>query len=120
MNCAIGQGSMAGRCALNRGKLRIKIFTSSVLQSQKFVKSSRSSSGVSKSEEKIVVGGAETSLSSGRRRLRFGAFIAMFFPLRLGNVGATQLLMTKKTPQPIFAFGRAVISTRLRYRQTVE
>ena len=55
MNWAIGHGSSGGRCGPQLvGKWRIRTRTSSLLQSQKLVSSSRSSSGVSRSDEKVV------------------------------------------------------------------
>src|SRR5262245_26112445 len=56
MNWAIGHGSSGGRFARKCGKCRIKTRTNSLLQSQNVVSSSRSSSGVSNSEEKVVTG----------------------------------------------------------------
>ena len=55
MNWAIGQGSSGGLgWPAGRGKWRISTRTSSLLQSQKLVRSSRSSSGVSRSDEKVA------------------------------------------------------------------
>src|SRR6266849_5392284 len=74
MNCAMGHGSCGGRCCRRRGKWRMRTRTSSVLQSQKSESSERSSSGVSRSEEKTVVGVTATSFvadfAAGRFSLR--------------------------------------------------
>src|SRR5262249_42497306 len=69
-----------GRCARRRGKCRIMTLTSSLLHSQNDANSSRSSSGVSKSDEKMVVGTTETAESSGAAGWRFRrrAFITVF------------------------------------------
>src|SRR6516164_3528954 len=85
MNWAIGQGSCGGRCERSLGKWRIITLTSSVLQSQKPVNNSRSSSGVNKSEEKMVGVAKETVFPGAARRLRRLAFIAV-----LPNVDLTR------------------------------
>ena len=74
------QGGTMARASL--GKWRIKTLTSSLLHSQKSVEKFAFFFGGERSEEKIVVVGVETSLSSSdSRRLRFGAFIAINLPL---------------------------------------
>src|SRR5688572_707873 len=78
MNWAIGHGSSGGRCCRKRGKLRISTRTSSLLHSQKPASNSRSSSGVSRSEEKIVVGARATGSPCAGRRLRVRGFMAAF------------------------------------------
>src|SRR5260370_1135875 len=75
MNCAMGHGSGAGRCARMRGKCLIRTFTSSVLFSQNVAKSARSSSGVSKSDEKMVVVASKDTFSSGASGGRLRAFV---------------------------------------------
>src|SRR5262245_35774528 len=78
MNWAIGHGSSGGRCCRSRGKCRISTRTSSLLHSQKPVRSSRSSSGVRRSEEKMVVVGSRTTTSPcAGGRLRRRGFIAV-------------------------------------------
>ena len=69
--------------------------TSSVLQSQKLASSSRSSSGVSRSEENVttVVGSMATVVPGAARRFRCGGFMAIFSPCKIqlfqpnGSVG---------------------------------
>src|SRR5216684_9164944 len=79
MNCAIGHGSSGGRCWRSRGKCRMRTRTSSLLQSQKPDSSSRSSSGVSKSDEKTVgVGATATFPVSSADRLRRRGFMTVF------------------------------------------
>src|SRR5262249_52060685 len=51
---ASGHGSNGGRLARRLGYCRNRIRTSSLLQSQKLERSSRSSSGVKRSEENVV------------------------------------------------------------------
>src|SRR5262249_40652391 len=77
MNWAIGQGSNGGRCERNRGKWRIRTRTNSLLHSQKPVSNSRSSSGVSRSEEKIVGEVKEIEFSGASWRVRRCVFIAV-------------------------------------------
>src|SRR5439155_17531601 len=83
MNWAIGQGSMGGRCERSRGKCRMSSLTSSLLHSQNPFNNSRSSSGVSRSEEKIS--GDETTTDSSRATGRFlrWVFIAFLPTLKL-------------------------------------
>jgi hypothetical protein len=78
MNWAIGQGSSGGRQARNSlGKCRRSTLTSSLLQSQKLVSKSLSSSGVSRSDEKVVKGDSAT-LADCPERLRLAVFMAAF------------------------------------------
>src|SRR5262245_40178710 len=77
MNSAIGHGSSGGRCWRSRGKWRINTRTSSLLHSQKLASSSRSSSGVNRSEEKIVVGASDTVSPCAGWRLRRRGFMAV-------------------------------------------
>src|SRR5262245_37115508 len=78
MNWAIGQGSSGGRLAWSsRLYVRTRTRTSSLLQSQKLVSSSRSSSGVSRSDEKVVRDESAT-LADCPDRLRLAVFIAAF------------------------------------------
>src|SRR3954463_4291917 len=81
MNWAIGHGSSGGRLARSSvGKWRSSTRTSSLLQSQKLVSSSRSSSGVSRSDEKVVTEVSAT-LADCPDRLRLTVFMADFaFP----------------------------------------
>src|SRR5262249_17988620 len=100
--CAIGQGSMGGRCWRNRGKCRISTRTSSLLQSQKLARSSRSSSGVSRSEEKIVVVGSRVATSPcAVERLRRRGFIAVLPNLQefLVNPGSNGESQPRALPQ---------------------
>src|SRR5947208_628659 len=57
MNWAIGHGSNGGRLARRCGYCRRRMRTSSLLQSQKLERSSRSSSGVRRSDENVVRAG---------------------------------------------------------------
>src|SRR4051794_18571248 len=84
MNWAIGQGSIGGECCRRRGKFRFRTRTNSFLHSQKLPSSSRSSSGVKRSEEKIVVGAMETESPCAGWRLRRRGFMASCSPLLLG------------------------------------
>src|SRR2546421_3622538 len=78
MNWAIGQGSSGGRTARSsEGKWRSNTRTSSLLQSQKLVSNSRSSSGVSRSDEKVVTADSDT-LAVCPDRLRLAVFMAAF------------------------------------------
>src|SRR5687767_4448016 len=94
MNWAIGHGSSGGRCERSLGKKRMRALTSSLLHSQKIAKSSRSSSGVSKSEEKMVVEVSMTIVLSGAfaGRLRRWVFMAVL-PLGKKVVFASRLLI---------------------------
>src|SRR5438477_11754247 len=86
MNWAMGQGSSGGRWARRRGKWRSSTRTNSLLQSQKLVSSSRSSSGVSRSDEKVVTVGSDT-LAVCPDRLRLAVFMAAFHSTLFGFVG---------------------------------
>src|SRR5260370_25567991 len=77
MKWGSGQGSMGGRCERSRGKCRMSSLTSSLLHSQKPFNSSRSSSGVSRSEEKIF--GDETTTDSSRATGRFLRWVFIAF-----------------------------------------
>src|SRR6476469_3105899 len=91
MNWAIGQGSSGGRWACSsRGKLRKSTRTSSLLQSQKLVNSSRSSSGVSRSDEKVVNEDSAT-LAVCPDRLRLAVFMAAFLSERSERVVGKEL-----------------------------
>src|SRR5690349_17151865 len=79
----MGQGSRAGRCWRRREKLRISTRTSSLLVSQKSASNSRSSSGVRRSEEKIVVGATGVGSSVTGWRFRRRVFMAIFLFLHL-------------------------------------
>ncbi len=72
----MGHGSRGGRCCRKRGKPRISARTSSLLHSQNPPSNSRSSSGVSRSEEKMVVGASETVSPCAGWRLRRRGFMA--------------------------------------------
>ncbi len=75
----MGHGSKAGRCWRRREKLRISTRTNSLLVSQKSASSARSSSGVNRSEEKIVVGATGVVVSSVTGwRFRRRVFMAVF------------------------------------------
>jgi hypothetical protein len=74
MNCAIGHGSSGGRDALSSGEWRIRTLASSVLQSQKLVSSSRSSSGVRRSDEKVIIDGS-SSTAVGALLFRLAVFM---------------------------------------------
>src|SRR5262252_3163772 len=80
MNWAMGQGSSGGRWARKRGKCRINTRTNSLLCSQKVDRSSRSSSGVRRSEEKMVVGGEPTTIGSTGAGWRFFRWVFMSRP----------------------------------------
>src|SRR5262245_51369937 len=71
----MGHGSRGGRCWRKFGKWRIRTRTNSLLQSQKLVNSSRSSSGVSRSEENVVRGEIVAALAEAKVRLLRTAFM---------------------------------------------
>src|ERR1700692_3715140 len=84
MNWAIGHGSSAGRWARSFGKYRMRALTSSLLHSQKVASNSRSSSGVSKSDEKmVVVVSMATEISGAGWRLQRWVFMAVPSHLRV-------------------------------------
>src|SRR5262245_26830206 len=64
MNWAIGHGSNGGRLARKFGYCRSRIRTNSLLQSQKLERSSRSSSGVKRSDENVVRVGVSVVVSA--------------------------------------------------------
>src|SRR5262245_8536876 len=80
MNWAIGHGSRGGRWARKRGKCRIKTRTNSLLCSQKVERSSRSSSGVRRSEEKMVVGGEPMTIGATGAGWRLFRWVFMSRP----------------------------------------
>src|SRR5262245_30700022 len=115
MNWAIGHGSNGGRLARRCGYCRSSSRTSSLLQSQKAARSSRSSSGVRRSEENVVRAGVSVVGSATTDdRFFLADFISVILPLggsnnpvrlqlRGGRVLArrpTGLASAKATPDP--------------------
>src|SRR5262245_35201693 len=92
MNWAIGHGSNGGRLARRCGYWRRRMRTSSLLQSQKAASSSRSSSGVSRSDENVVRAGvSETGSATTAARFFLTDFMAILPRERSNNpVGGKQ------------------------------
>src|SRR5438067_9573831 len=115
MNWAIGHGSSGGRWARSRGKWRIKRRTNSLLCSQNRARSSRSSSGVSRSEEKIVVLGWRGTGSSGATlgagRLRRWVFIG-YLPKYEANAESGGLRCVSRCRPPGLGGRRTAHATR--------
>src|SRR5260370_21074850 len=95
----MGHGSNGGRNCRRFWKWRIRTRTNSLLQSQKLVSNSRSSSGVSRSDENVVSGeNVATTLGVTRVRLLRTAFISVRSFLEKG-VG-------RRCPRPGTVWGR--------------
>src|SRR5437868_1293105 len=78
MKLAMGQGSIGGACWRSSRKCRTISLTNSRLVSQKLFRSSRSSSGVSRSEEKVVMLGVSCLMPEVTRcRCFFAGFVGV-------------------------------------------